>query len=242
MIIVEIEFEEAKIEAIVAAFLTLPTPLRPTHFGEDEEGKRSRRRVDDSAAFDSFFIGRTEGFFLFGPSLVCMAMLGREKILTLHCSINTEPELARDFLVHLAKAAAPRFAFACEPEERDRRNRLVTKLHLLDGPTTIETWVGRNTRKYLPGLYWLTLIPSTLLEEHAVAFSALESCAVETVMLQESLYLFRFYERPESWRSATCVSELLKSVSGIFDIKRIRPLIEGARSFAEIQGTLAGWR
>ena len=70
-------------------------------------------------------------------------------------------DVVRDFLIHMA-APRPFFGFACTQEELEYRNRITVKF----GINIMESWVGRDTRRYIPGLYWWTLLPASLAEQH----------------------------------------------------------------------------
>lgn len=134
------------------------------------------------------------------------------------CFLDVAPEAAEHFLKHMSKAR-PVFGFACLPGERGRRNRVTTQ----QGPNEIESWVGRDTQRYVPGLYWLALLSEALARQHHVALSALEAVAQEHVELEGGLHLFRFYERPEGWLETSAVTELCTSLSGVFDVEKIKP-------------------
>lgn len=237
MISAELEFEDGSLDRVLAAFLSLPPSLRPTHFSDDEVDVSRRKAVDDSRNFTLFFDKRTTGFFLFGRALSCLASVAPGKSIRVYCSIEGESNLAKQFLVHMAKAQ-PIFGFACAPEEREWRNRVVIKQDV----NSIESWVGRDTQKYVPGLYWLTLLPAALAEKHRVPLSAIEDIALEHIRIDDGLRLFRFYERPEDWRSAVSVTELCSSLPGMFDVERVRPQLAAAKSFLDLNAITRNWK
>jgi hypothetical protein len=134
--------------------------------------------------------------------------------------------------------ANPIFGFACAPEEKQAKNRVTTK----QGANTIESWVGRDTRKYVPGLYWLTLLPAALAERHGVSLAAIEGVALEHVELQGGQHLFRFYEEPENWRSASGIAAQGTFLPGVFDIERVRPQLEAAKNFLDLNTIITNWK
>src|SRR5262249_1198783 len=152
MISAELEYERGTLDRVLGAFLSLPPSLRPTHFSDDEVDIERRTAIGNSNDLASFFDDRTTGFFLFGPMLNCLASIAPGQSILMDCSISGEPDLARQFLLHMA-GAEPIFGFACLQEEKESRNRLTVTL----GVNHIESWVGLDTVKYVPGLYWLTL-------------------------------------------------------------------------------------
>ena len=71
-------------------------------------------------------------------------------------------------------------------------------------------WVGRDTRRYIPGLYWWTLLPASLAEQHGIPLSILVRAAQEHIELEgttTSIALLREVRRigdlRPSWRNCT---------------------------------------
>ena len=105
----------------------------------------------------------------------------------------------------------------------------------------MESWVGRDTRRYIPGLYWWTLLPASLAEQHGIPLSILVRAAQEHIGLEGQQHLLRFYESPEDWRSAAVMGELYHSCPGIFDVEKPRPKLQGMTNFLEINAILHDW-
>jgi len=133
--------------------------------------------------------------------------------------------------------ARPIFGFACVPEEREQRNRVTIK----QGLNTIDSWVGRDTKKYIPGLYWWTLLPASLADRHGVSLPTIARTALEHIELEGQQHLLRFYENPEDWRSATVMAELYPSLPGVFDVEKVRPQLESTRTFLELNAMVTTW-
>src|SRR5215831_1788469 len=152
MITAELECSK-NLSGILSVLLSLPVALRPTHFSDEEGVATKRVPITETKHFEAFVEeNRTIGFFLFAPGILYDISFKRQRLIC-GAEINGSPAIAKDLLVHMA-AAHPIFAFACAPEERKRRNRIVMK----QGINTIESWLGRDTEKYIPGLYWLTML------------------------------------------------------------------------------------
>jgi hypothetical protein len=130
------------------------------------------------------------------------------------------------------------FGFACAEEEREHRNRITTKF----GVNTMESWVGRDTQKYVPGLYWWTLLPASLAGQHGIPLSAVVGAALEHVELEGHQHLLRFYDKPEDWQSAHVMTQLYRSLPGLFDVEKLRPKLQGATTFLELNAILHAWR
>ena len=187
-----LEFQPADLRTIVAALCTLPGVLRPTHHRLGE-GEPSKPIIDTQEYLGSltevglgplltgklvkYAIGYFDGF------------VGSERIksrsITCDCSLEVEPSVGKTFMMHMA-VAQPAFGFACAPGERLHRNRVTVR----QGPNTIESWVGRDFRRYIPGFYWLTLMPKELAERHQVPLSEVEAVAIKHVELEGDQHLF----------------------------------------------------
>lgn len=235
MIVSTLEFPRDALRSVVASFFSLPEEIRPTQhsFGEDEVGKPIR----DHATLLNALAKRMSGFFLKGSRVTYDVSLAGNKPIICNCFLEVEPILAKQFLLHMA-AALPTFGYACAEEESYQRNRVITRL---DEKTTVESWVGRDTKKYVPGFYWLTLLPDALAKQHGVSLLAVEKAAQEH-LIDDGQHLFRFYERPEDWQATSVVTELCSSLPGVFDIERVKPLLVAAKNFLDLDSILKNWK
>ena len=198
---------------VLQGLMSLPSPFRPTEFGEDESDLKSRHLVADEKAFRAFCKGRVAGFFLFSPitTILINAVPGRS--LRVHCSAPTN---AADLLENMLAYLAPRqpiFGFACEQEERFFRNRVITQL----GLNTVESWVGRDSSRYLPGLYWLTLLSAVIIKMHDIDLDMLKRTSIAYTEAAPGQHLFRFYQEPGFWHDAPQIADLYSATPGIFD-------------------------
>ncbi len=234
MIQAGLEFLPSARHLVIETFLTLPGELRPTHEGANEDGIGTE--IKDHGRFLKTAMKRETGFFLKGADVTYDLSFAKGKPIICSCFLETDAALAKDFLIHMA-SAQPIFGFACEPEEREWRNRITIKL----GVNSIESWVGRDTQKYIPGLYWLTLLSTVLAERHNVQLSAIEALAQEHIEI-EGEHLFRFYRRPDGWRSATGIVALSYSLPGVFDVENVRPLLAAAKNFLDLSAITRSWK
>ena len=236
MIEAGLEFDGV-IDRVVAAFAELPLSLRPIHFSHEEKVGSDADRIEDQKRFAAFVAKSKSGFFLLGPAVTYSIRVASGRPLVCDCFIDVEPEIAKQFLMHMSKAQ-PLFGFACESGERERRNRVTTQ----QGVNTIESWVGRDVQKYVPGFYWLTLLPDAMAKQHGVPLSAVEDVAQEHIELEGGQHLFRFYERPEDWQATSVVAELCASLPGVFDVERVKSQLPAAKNFLELNSMLRDWK
>ncbi|WP_423600603.1 hypothetical protein [Roseateles sp. MS654] len=230
------EFDGAA-DHVLTALAGLPLPLRPTHFSHEEKVGSDADRIADRKRFAAFVAKSKSGFFLLGPAVTYSIRIASGRPLVCDCFMDVEPETAKQLLEHMS-TARPIFGFACAPGERERRNRVTTR----QGVNTIESWVGRDTQKYLPGFYWLTLLPEALAKQHGVPLIAVKAVAQEHIELEGGQHLFRFYERPGDWVGARAVTELGKSLPGVFDVEKVKPKLLEAKNFLELNSMLRDWK
>lgn len=231
-----LQFSPQALRSVVAAFLSLPEQIRPTHhsLGEDEVGEP----IHDRASQLEKFAKKTSSFSLTGSRVAYDIGLAGTKPIICNCFLDVEPSLAEQFVIHMA-TAQPTFGFACSREERYQRNRVTIQL---DAKTTVESWVGRDTQEYVPGFYWLTLLSDALAKQHGVPLSEVEKVAQKHLKLEGGQHLFRFYERPEEWQTTSAVTELSASLPGVFNVEKIKSLLPIAKNFLELDSLLRAWK
>ena len=88
----------------------------------------------------------------------------------------------------------------------------------------------------------MTLLSPAVARKHEVPFDAVAAVAREHVELDGGEHFFRFYERPEDWRSTRDVDHLCSSIPGVFDIEKIRPSVVAAKNLLELNLILRNWK
>ena len=235
MIKVALEFPLSAKDLVTKTILSLPEMLRPTtvSLAEDE----AAIPIGDVDVFLQTFKMPSIGVYLENSTVVYDLRRSSPSTWIVVADLDAIPDDAvRDFLIRMA-IAHPIFGLACAQEELEYRNRITTKF----GINTMENWVGRDPRRYIPGLYWWTLLPDLLAEQHGIPLSLLVDAAQEHIKLEGNQHLLRFYDKPEDWQSAAFMAELYHSCPGIFDIEKLRPKLQGVESFLEISAILHDW-
>jgi hypothetical protein len=236
MIEAGLEFE-GNLEKVLAAFTTLNPSLRPVHFSYEEYVERDADRIDDEYRMSSFVAKAQSGFFLIGDGVLYSIRLFKEGRVLCGCSIDVDPALAEEFLIHMSEAK-PLFGFACDIEERKSRNQINAIL----GKNRVEAWVGRDTTKYIPGIYWLTLLSNALANRHGISFEELDSASVRHIILSGGQHLFRFYDRPGDWALDSRLSLYYDGFSGVFNIDLVKNSVFTASNFPELSVILRRWK
>ena len=230
-----LEFPLSARDLVTKTILSLPEILRPTSvsLAEDE----AATAIGDVDVFLQAFKMPTSGVYLQNSTVLYDLRRSSPSTWIVDADLDAIPEATvRDFLIHMA-IARPIFGFACAKDELEHRNRISTQL----GINTIYSKVGRDTQKYVPGLYWWTLLPASLAEQHGVPLSTLEGAAQEHIELGGQQHLLRFYEKPEDWQSAPVMAKLYCSLPGVFNVEKVRPKLQGATTFLELNAILDAW-
>jgi hypothetical protein len=223
------------VRSIVETLCSLPNGLRPTHYSEGEEEPRTP--IHNIKNYLESLANAKVPPFLTGPGLMYDIGLYDRASMRCYCYLKVNPSLVKELLIHMAKLH-PVFGFACVADEEIYRNRVTVK----QGVNTIESWVGRETQKYLPGFYWLTLLPKVLAEKHDIPLLAVDKVAKEHIELEGGQHLFRFYDRPEDWQVSSAVTELCASLPGVFDANKVKPQLLAARNYFELNHMLKNWK
>jgi hypothetical protein len=230
-----LKFPLSMTDLVTKTILSLPEILRPTFvsMAEDEVGTA----IGDVNVFLQTFKMPTIGVYLQNSTALYDLRRSRNSTLIVDADLGAIPDdTVRDFLIRMV-IAHPTFGFACAEEELEYRNRITTQM----GINTIHSWVGRDIRKYVPGLYWWTLLPASLAAQHGIPLSSVVDAAKEHIELEGNQHLLRFFDKPEDWQSAAVVAKLYRSLPGVFDVEKLRPKLQGATTFLELNAILDAW-
>jgi len=220
----------------------LPEPIRPVSFAADE-GKISKVNVlSDRGRFEKFMKKYPTGFFLYSKNKtaiqVSTSRVGYAEV-TLWLEVGPPDTLVPVFMRSLVEHK-PVFGFACAEDEYDHRNRHYLTL----GENHIESWIGRRVERYIPGVYWYTLLSDGLLTKHGVVLAELATEAVSSETLGNgSLHLLKFFEHPEGWEAQACrLDALCARVKGVFSRGSVDTAVAGVTTYLEYSDVIAQWR
>ena len=191
---------------VMKALCGLFEPLRATRHGESEDDVgQPITSLDDPLG--SILWAKGAKYLVWSPS-------GREVECT--CEFKVDPSIVQPFMERMA-TLAPIFGYACAWEEYLHRNQIVVKLRT----GTLEAMLGKDVSKYVPGLYWLTMLSESL--SHQVPLAELEDAAIEDVALDGGARIFRFHDHPAKWRErADELDALCDKLPGIFSMGAVR--------------------
>lgn len=230
-------FPNERLDAVIEALSRLTERLKPTQFGHDEGVKNAKDLVADGKRFRAFLEKSASGFFLYAESAIYS--FGITKTIEVTIYVDGIDAQEAEVLLRALGPIGVTFAYAADDAERKHRNRLVKKASYgID-----EAWVGRDWRRYIPGVYWLTLIPESLAEQHGTPLDELKKAAVSADEISPKLWLMRFYDAPENWQTAKDrLDEVCARTIGVFSITAVRPLFEKTTTFFGTSTVLHEWR
>lgn len=230
-----LEFPAASCRAVLQALFALPAHLAPTRVLENE-GDRGDP-IGDTSRFIDAVEDRGFGPYLRGPAGTFDIRVVEALPVQVSCFLRMKTRDAKAFMAAMASAQRL-FGFACAFEELERRNRVMVRI----GVDSIESWVGCDTQRYIPGLYWLTLLPRALADRHGMPLQALAAAALEHVALDGDQHLFRFYDKPADWwRMDDLASHIPGARPGVFDIGPVQAKASTATSLAAVDDVLDAW-
>lgn len=228
-----------RIEAALRILQTLPSPLRPNRFSSEEDEGKASGQVSDEAKFRAFVSKNAYGFFLFSERARYNIVLRPKDGF---CNLVADPlgdGLVESEVVLILKAVASAgsvFAFAANPEEYHHRNRYVRTL----GANQFEAWIGRDLRKYLPGIYWLTVLS----KEHSDILVRLTATLAATVTQMDSEHwLIKAFENPNDWQQhAARLDEWCGKQPEFFSKQRVESQLDEAPDLGALSELASQWR
>ncbi|ODS22912.1 hypothetical protein AB835_11715 [Candidatus Endobugula sertula] len=255
-----IYLDKCEVQQVINVLQTLPACLQPKYFSEEETVKSKKDQVGDEKRFNKFISHNPIGFFLFGESCMYDIALQSKGYTKIYCDINDESLYSHIPLFFRVMATIyPIFGFAGENQERlpdadgsyvitheevtserDHRN----KHFITIGINHIESGIGNDLNKYIPGVYWYTLLSDELLKKHNVNLSNLSGESISCELLgDDSLYLLKFYENPEDWRvHADRLDDLCEKVDGMFSRRDVEKALVGVDSYLDYDDIISEWR
>jgi hypothetical protein len=218
---------------------SLPEGLRPIRYSSDESNSKGEGAIGDEEKFRKFMDRNKYGFFLFSPALKINVNLRPKNGF---CNVHIETvhdSLSEHDIVILMKALANSeavFAMACATEEYHYRNLYRREV----GSSSFEAWVGRDLSRYLPGLYWLTVLS----RRHASLVPRIRAAlAVEVVPIGSGHWLVKLFGKPETWpEHAPRIDDWLCSNPDVFCKRRAEQQLDAAPNIAALSLVAQEWR
>jgi len=237
MIEMGLEFDLA-IHEVVELLLSFPEPLRPQQYSDAEVAPCGRRSIGGHAAFLEKTRARKGGIFLYNERVI-YGLTAAGNSLRSQATADVDDEVGAAAVESLFTGpllAGCHFGYACVREERIARNRVSVQR----GINSIEAWVGRDTRKVIPGLYWMTLLSRKLADLHKVDIDKAAAEAVETWTISDTCLVFKMYDAPQRWPDRAGNGRLTGE-PWLFDVAQVMPDVDPAHDLMSTLDTLRRW-
>ncbi len=240
MIEICIYFEKDKLNDCLAALQQLNN-YKPIYFGMDEELKDKKSLLTDEKRFSEFMKKNSEGFFLHAENCLYNFTISSIGYSILHVDPNVllTKEWIENFF-ELISIAEPKFGYAADYDEFKYRNRIYKTL----GINHIESWVGRDLTKYIPGLYCYTLLSMDQLEISETEFSELsqQALSVTKMSTNEQIVLFNFYDDFDLWKHYKKeLDALCKRLPSFFSKDEVQEDIKNVSNYIEFCNATDKW-
>ena len=176
MIKICIYFEKKNLNKLLNSLQKLELH-RPVYFNCDEKlkAKDKKNKTNDAEKFILFRSFDPGGFLLHAKECIYNISIRDKGYSTLNIfpSGSLSTNWIETFFETIA-VANPMFGYAAAGSEYKHRNRIF----VTQGKNHIESWVGRDLNKYIPGLYYYTLLSKRVLDTLGVSYSELVSLAL----------------------------------------------------------------
>lgn len=234
-LVVSVVLKSQHIGAVYLALARLPKNLSLVKMSDGEDDPRYPVTFEDLTHGKNVPVNTDGGYFLHAPdALYSVGFFKHEAELFISCASD---EAAFDLMRLLAKFPII-YSYAGQFEEREHQNRITAKKTY----GTEEMWVGRDYNRYLPGLYWLNLIPKSLLERHGISEKAIKSIALSCEHVGDKNYLIQLYPSSSDWREhAPEIDEWRKETPGVFFKEVAKKVLMEASSFLEASDARREW-
>jgi hypothetical protein len=223
-------FHPSHIEKALEQINSLPMELRPSRFATSEKDTTGLGSLENKAKYSAFKSKNGAGYFLlssraryeinlkanrFGYSTIEVDSIGQ----------GITPIEAKEIITCLANAE-PHFAYAYK-----HRNKYARKLE----GTTFEAWIGRDLRKYLPGLYWMTLIP----KQTGASIEINRPTLTTSIDYLASGCIVTAFKSPDEWKHyADGIDIWLSSTLAFFSRNKTVERLDAAQTASELRELL----
>jgi hypothetical protein len=233
----KLHFRREYLSAVFAKLAELPSSIRPTAVAVDEVSKREPLMSTEMLQPDELINTHRCGVVLYGEAVEFHLSYADTDACSL-LGLFASDDQARDSILEMAKLDVL-YGYACAPEERNRRNRIVSKKKY----GSHEAWVGRDYQKYLPGVYWLNLIPASRLEGYGLSLRQFEGIAHRTDTIRGRNHVIELYPASMCWEDRSDnIDRWCEMTAGVFHRADAIVALEGAETFMETSTVLNPWK
>ena len=206
---------------------------RPAYYSIAEDGKR----FPIANAVGIIPIIGQSGCFLWGNKTVFDIRISAKQIAIIFVA-SEDADIIESLALGFSKLPLF-FGYACDREERIHRNRISKKMNY----GVEEAWVGRDYNRYLPGIYWITLVSNILMEHFGIGVEALKGVAKYYSTSDDKTWLIRLYQRPSEWeQKAHLIDNWCAKTVNCFSKERAEADLERAETFLDVSTVIGRWK
>lgn len=203
--------------------------------GEDEESEQTALTFDELISICKHKVSTREGFYVANDDLQLSISID-QPCAAIFC--ESEDASVIDRLMSEISDLSVDYAFACTPEEREHQNKLkATQPYGIH-----EGWVGRNFKKYLPGLYWINIWPKALYQAYGLTLQDLPRFGNLQVEEYSDNFLVKIYCQADEWEEWKDENDQWReSKSSVFFKDKVEDKFIESANFMEASSIIAEW-
>jgi len=234
-LVVSIVLRKEHLGAVYQALGGLPGNLSTIQMSDGEDDPRFPVTLDDLTQNRIVSVNTDGGYFLHAQDASYgVSFFKDEAELFIGCA-SDEAALT---LTRLFARLPIMYGYACQFEEREHQNRVTAKKKY----GSHEAWVGRDYERYLPGVYWLNIVPKSLLERHGITEMEIKSVAISCNEVEGKNYLIQLYPSSSDWPNrAPEIDKWRKETPGVFYKAEAEIALAEAGNFLEASDATREW-
>ncbi len=219
----------------------LPKQVALIHVGEDE-GKISKRNILGSdEQFSRFVADNDTGFFLFSDFVSADVNLstskGKPNVYYFQDDNPCELLVSNSYkIIDSFSKTNALLVRACLDEELTYKNNVTVKLDI----GKVESWVGRDIARYIPGIYWLNWISDSYAAMLNLDMSEIASNLDAPIERVGHGNMFRVSEDPRSWKEKLpAIRDMASKNERIFYVDKVD--LRNVTTYAQLQKATNAW-
>lgn len=227
--------ENSEIDKHLQALSELSEDFSEVEISSGERGKKHSIKLCELISRDNVPFPIETGYFLHAKNAIYNITRNDFTKMFIECRGDEDAiRLIQNFSKHKIL-----YSYAGAFEEFEHQNRVsVQKPHGIH-----ETWVGRDFEKYLPGIYWLNLVPTSLLNKHKICISELEKISFKIIELDNNQLFIQLYENSRDWLKHTSnLDDFRKKTKSIFFKDQALEELKSASTFLESISIADKWK
>lgn len=234
-LVVSVVLRSEHLGAVYQALGGLPRNLSTIQMSDGEDDPRYPVTFEDLTQNKNVLANTDGGYFLHARDASYGVSFFKDEV---ELFIGCASDEAAWTLISIFARLPIIYGYACQFEEREHQNRVTAKKKY----GSHEAWVGRDYHRYLPGVYWLNLVPKSLLAGHGITEKSIQSVAESCEEVGGKNYLIQLYPSSSDWRDrAPEIDKWRKETPGVFYKEAAEKALMEASSFLDASDATRKW-